>query len=156
VLTLIIGGQVDAQRPGSGTRAPDFTLPTLDSSTVHLAALHGHPVIIAFWATWCRPCQQEMPELASLYRAHLDDSLGLLAVNSGREKEAKIRRFVERLALPYPILLDHKQKTFMAYAAFGLPLTVSVDAAGLIRYRVQGPITPSQFDAGLQTILPGH
>jgi peroxiredoxin len=156
VLTLMAGGRATAQRPESGTRAPDFTLPTLDSSTVHLAALHGHPVIIAFWATWCHPCIEEMPELARLFRAHRDDSLFLLAVNSGVEKEARVRGFAARFALPYPILLDRKQKTLTTYAAFGLPLTVFVDTAGLIRYRVQGPINSSQVDTGLRVILPSH
>jgi peroxiredoxin len=154
VLTLAAAGRAGAQKLGPGGVAPDFSLTTLDSTTVHLAALRGHPIIINFWATWCRSCKQEMPELASRFRAHVDDSLVVLAVNSGIEKEAKVRSFTERLALPFPILLDHKQKTLTAYAAFGLPLTVFVDTAGAIRYRVQGPTSPHQLDAGLQAIMP--
>ena len=153
-LTLAATHGAEAQRPGLGGSAPDFSLVALDSSTIHLAALRGHPLIIVFWATWCTSCKQEFPALADLFKAHRDDGLLLLAVSSGGERVAKVRRFSEQLALPYPVLLDHKQKTAESYAAFGLPLTVFVDAAGLIRYRVQGPTTSGQLEAGLRAILP--
>jgi peroxiredoxin len=156
VLTLAASHRAGAQQPGAGTPAPDFSLLALDSSTVRLTSLRGHPVVIAFWATWCKPCKEEMPALAALYQAHRGDGLVFLAVNSGLEKETRVRRFTEQLALPYPILIDRKQKTLTAYAAFGLPLTVFVDTAGFIRYRVQGPIDSGQIDAGLRTILPQH
>src|SRR5690606_9859476 len=61
--------------------APDVTLPTLDGNTISLRELHGSPVIINFWATWCVPCRIEMPALQSLYNEYQDVGLHILAIN---------------------------------------------------------------------------
>ena len=146
--------QADAQTLQAGASAPDFTLAALDSSTVHLAELRGHPVIINFWATWCAPCVDEMPELASRYAAHRADGLVVLAVNGDREKEDKVRRFTARMSLAFPVLLDPRLAAATAFGVTQLPTTVFVDSTGVIRYISAGPILASQLEAGLRTILP--
>jgi cytochrome c biogenesis protein CcmG/thiol:disulfide interchange protein DsbE len=156
VLTLAAAFPAGAQRPGPGTPAPDFTLRALDSTTVRLAAFRGHPVIINFWATYCPPCIQEMPALGDRFRARRADSLVVLAINSGDEKERAIRRFTADMALPFPVLLDPGAKTADAYDVRGLPVTLFVDTAGVVRYRRDGPIQPGQLDAGLQAVIPNR
>jgi cytochrome c biogenesis protein CcmG/thiol:disulfide interchange protein DsbE len=153
VLTLAAAFPAGAQRPGPGTPAPDFTLDALDSTTVHLAAFRGHPVVINFWATWCPPCIHEMPELATRFVKHREANLEVLAVNADGEKADKIRRFAAGMSLPFPLLLDPKIRTATAYGVIQLPVTVFVDSAGVIRRMHAGPIQPGELDAGLREIL---
>ncbi len=143
-----------AQQAKVGASAPDFTLNALDSTTVHLAALHGRPVVINFWATWCRPCNNEMPELARRFAQHHEANLVVLAVNADGEPVDRIRRFASALSLPFPVLSDPKIRTATAYGVVRLPVTVFVDSAGIVRIVHAGPIQPSQLDAALRTILP--
>jgi peroxiredoxin len=143
-----------AQQVKAGGRAPDFTLRALDSTTVHLAAFHGRPVIINFWATWCPPCIHEMPELARRFAEHREANLEVVAVNADGESTDKIRQFATGLSLPFPILLDPRLKVASAYGVIQLPVTIFVDTAGVMRIVHAGPLQPSQLDAGLRMILP--
>jgi cytochrome c biogenesis protein CcmG/thiol:disulfide interchange protein DsbE len=154
VLTLAVVNRGSAQQLSVGTAAPDFSLAALDSTTVQLAAFRGRPVIINFWATWCPPCIQEMPELARRFAQYRDANLAVLAVNADGEKAEKIRRFTTALALPFPVLLDPRVRTASAYGVIQLPVTVFVDTAGVIRAVHAGPIQPSELDASVREILP--
>ena len=155
VLVFLLGtvALLLAQQPTVGTQAPEFSLRALDSTTVDLAKLRGHPVIINFWATWCPPCIHEMPELATRFNEHQEAGLVVLAVNADGEKEKKIRQFATGLSLPFPVLLDPRIRTAMAYGVIQLPVTVFVDSAGVIRRVHAGPIQPAEIDAGLEEIL---
>lgn len=153
MLTLGAVNRSGAQQAKAGASAPDFTLSALDSTTVHLAAFRGRPVIINFWATWCPPCIHEMPELATRFVKHRKAGLTVLAINADGEKAAKIRRFAAGLGLPFPVLLDPKLRTATAYGVIQLPATIFVDSAGVIRRVHAGPIQPGELDAGLEEIL---
>jgi cytochrome c biogenesis protein CcmG/thiol:disulfide interchange protein DsbE len=155
ILALTLGavGRLGAQEARAGASAPDFTLSALDSTTVHLAAFRGHPVVINFWATWCPPCIHEMPELATRFAQHREANLEVLAVNADGEKADKIRRFAAGMSLPFPVLLDPRIKTAAAYGVIQLPVTVFVDSSGVIRRIHAGPIQSSALDAGVDEIL---
>lgn len=155
-LALACPRSASAQRVRVGSPAPDFTLPSLDGSTVHLADYRGHPVIINFWATWCPPCQAEMPSLAAAEREHRSSGLVVLAVNGDRENAETISRFTAKMALGFPLLLDARSRVNSAYAVLQLPVTVFVDSTGVVRSIVAGPIQPAQFDRDLRTILSEH
>ena len=135
--------------------APALALAQLDGGTLDLVALRGRPVVVNFWATWCRPCRDEMPLLAARWRAHQSVGLEVLAVNSTDQERGKdVRRFVERLALPFPILLDKRGQMRERYALTTLPTTVFVDSAGVVRAVHSGALSPEQLDQALALILP--
>jgi peroxiredoxin len=94
-----------------------------------------------------------MPELATRFNEHQEAGLVVLAVTADGEKEKKIRQFATGLSLPFPVLLDPRIRTAMAYGVIQLPVTVFVDSAGVIRRVHAGPIQPAEIDAGLEEIL---
>jgi cytochrome c biogenesis protein CcmG/thiol:disulfide interchange protein DsbE len=140
--------------PVLGGPAPALALEQLHGGIADLTSLRGRPVVVNFWATWCGPCRQEMPELASRWRAHQSAGLEVLAVNSTDQERGKdVRRFVERLQLPFPVLLDKRGRMRERYALTTLPTTVFVDSAGVVRAMHSGALSPEQLDRALTLIL---
>ena len=124
---------------GRGSEAPDFSLPRLDDGTqVSLDALRGRVVLLNFWATWCKPCEDEMPAMARLHGALQALGLELLAVSvdPGRDE---VVRFQERLGLPFPILLDPEKRVARMYQTFRFPETFLIDREGMVVERYIGP-----------------
>ena len=124
---------------GRGSRAPEFSLPRLGGGEpMRLADLRGRVVLVNFWATWCKPCEEEMPAMQRLYQALAGPGFELLAI-SVDEDPAPVERFRERLGLEFPILLDPDQRVAHAWQTFRFPETLLVDAEGSVVERYVGP-----------------
>jgi peroxiredoxin len=135
-----------------GKPAPTFTLPDPNGITYTLDDLRGQVVLVNFWATWCEPCREEMPELDQLARDYRDAGLRVLAVNV-LEDGPKIREFGEELALDLPLLADRRGETYKAYNVQALPSTYLIDAEGIIRDVRLGTITRRYLDSRLPGLL---
>jgi len=123
---------------GRGTPAPDFALERLaDGASVRLSELRGRVVLVSFWATWCAPCEQEMPALERLYRELREEGFELLAVSVDTDAEA-VRAFQERLGISFPILLDPEQRVAREYQTFRFPESLLVDRDGRVVERYVG------------------
>ncbi len=137
--------------------APDFALETLAGDTVTLSHLRGHPVVLNFWATWCKPCRGEMSDIIAAYDANHAARLEVLAINlTDQERMRDVRSFVRELQLPFPVLLDHKGKVRKSYGLRGVPTSVFIDTLGVVRLVNIGPITRENVQRGLAEILPAH
>lgn len=114
--------------PKPGEPAPAFALERLEGGRVGLIDLRGRPVIVNFWATWCIPCRTEMPELALAWKQHRAAGLEVLAVNlTDQERRKDVHRFAEDLGIPFPVLLDVRDRVRERYELVMLPTTVFVD-----------------------------
>jgi len=145
-----------AQTPQIGQPAPDFSLETLDGGHSGLSELAGHPVLVNFWASWCKPCRTEMPEIVAVYREQLGTGLEVLAVNlTDQEAKKDVRRFVEEVGIPFRVLLDAKGKVRERYRLAGLPTSIFIDRAGIVRVIHPGPMSREALDQGLAEIVRG-
>ena len=146
-----------AQVPEVGRPAPDFGLAALQGGDVHLSQLRGRPVLINFWASWCGPCRTEMPEIVAAHAAHRAAGLEVLAVNlTDQERRKDVRRFVAEMSMVFPVLLDERGRVRRAYLLRGVPTTVFVDTAGVVRVIHPGPLTSEALAEGLSAILPAR
>lgn len=123
----------------AGALAPPLIAETLVGETVDLWALRGSPIIVNFWATWCGPCREEMPELQLLYDRYSADGLRILAVNGG-EPRGLIVPWVESFGLTYDILLDPGEQIARDYDLFGYPTTVVIGPNGAVTRVFRGPV----------------
>ena len=130
-------GQIPS--PREGFPAPDFTLDSLSGQPTSLASLRGQVVILNLWASWCGPCQAEMPTIERVYLSERSRGLAVLAVNSTfQDSEPSARAFARRFGLTYPILLDRDGSVSRTYLLHALPTTYIVDRHGIIRAVVLG------------------
>ena len=137
-LWVVFGAERPAGPVGEGHPAPDFTLPVLDGGEQSLALLRGRVVLLNFWATWCKPCEDEMPAMQRLHATLAGPDFELLAV-SVDEGDAEVRAFRDRLALRFPILLDPEKRAAGAYQTFRFPESWLIDRDGTVVARYIGP-----------------
>jgi thiol-disulfide isomerase/thioredoxin len=152
---VFAAASLQAQLPGKP--APGFTLKTLEGDTARLAEYVGHPVLINFWATWCKPCRGEMPLLIGAYQAHEEEGLAILAIDlTDQEWSLKdVRKFQTEFKMPFPLLLDENGKKRKLYGLRGDTTSVFVGSDGVVRAVNQGPIEAAVLQRYLTEILPG-
>jgi thiol-disulfide isomerase/thioredoxin len=121
-----------------GTDAPNFTVKLLSGGEMHLQDAAGHPLVLAFWATWCAPCRVELPALERLYHRFGPSGTGFLAVNV---EEADMRReveaFVRATGLSLPVALEGGTLS-ARYHVETIPHLVILDGSGKVREVLQG------------------
>ena len=130
-----MSGRPPPLRPG--VEVPGFSLPDPTGRTVGLDSYRGRPVLIHFWASWCKPCRKELPEIEAAYRDLRQQGLEVLAVNAGDDRQTA-QAFAERLGLTFPILLDEHWDTATDYGVIGLPITFFVGRDGKVMDVVAG------------------
>jgi peroxiredoxin len=139
LLYVVFSGSSTSQPVGRGSAAPDFSLPSLDSDRpIVLSELRGRVVLVNFWATWCQPCEDEMPAMERLYERLRPAGFELLAISVGEEPSV-VRSFRDRLGVTFPILLDSDKRVAAAWQTFAFPESLLVDRDGTVLERYVGP-----------------
>jgi len=149
----LAAGQTKEVGLAVGDTAPDFTLPTLNDEPIQLSQLRGKPVIINFWATWCPPCQREMPDLEKFYSDY-QSHVEFLSVNlTSQDRREKVASFIEQYGVTFPVVLDTKGKILKLYNIQTIPTTYILDENGVIRKKALGPLTYKQLQETI-ALLP--
>jgi peroxiredoxin len=117
--------------------APDFTLRSMDGPNLRLQQQRGRVVLVNFWATWCGPCREEMPQLNKLYDKYRSSGFVLLGVNVDDDAN-KGMEVAHKLGVKFPVLLDTDKKVSKLYDLATMPSTVLIDREGRIRYVHRG------------------
>jgi cytochrome c biogenesis protein CcmG/thiol:disulfide interchange protein DsbE len=138
--------------PAIGKPAPVFVRPTLDGGRVDLAALRGKVVLLDFWATWCAPCQTEMPTFANWQRQYAAQGLQVVGVSMD-DDAAPVRRLAARLKINYPMLMGDEKLGAQYGGILGLPLIYVIGRDGVVRARFQGETDPAKILAALRPLL---
>ncbi len=148
-----------------GTAAPSFSLPTLSGDRIALSAYCGktlskpfvnkirHTVVLSFWATYCKPCQKELPQLAAFAEKHKADNVLLLCVSVDKEAEAAVAPFVKERGIGAQVLLDPYLKTSQRYGVRSLPALFILDTLGVVRYCSYGFDETVDFGQKIERLL---
>jgi peroxiredoxin len=157
VATATTGGPTatPAPAPVTGAPAPDFSLQNLDGQTVTLSALRGQVVLINFWATWCIPCQAEMPAIQHAYDARKGHGFTVLAVNLN-EPAKDVQDYVKRLGVNFPVLLDAGDAISTMYRVRGYPTSFFVDRRGTVAIEQVGMMSETQLANNLAQLGLGE
>ena len=134
LLLLPATAQAAAQR---GSAAPAIEVPKLGGGVLRLADLRGKVVLVDFWASWCEPCQRELPALATLQREFGSRGLQVITINiDQQEKNAATQ--AQRLGVTLPVGLDPKGDLAAAYDLPKMPTSYVLDREGVVRFIHEG------------------
>lgn len=145
LLALLLGGCGEgAPKLNTGAPAPAFSALRLDGASVQFPGdFRGKPVIVRFWADWCRYCEGEMQAIQRVVQRR--PGLQVLAVNAGQDKQA-VAAFIGRIGVTYPALLDEQAEIARRYGVTGLPTTFFVGGDGVIKGKVVGEADEATFE----------
>jgi len=124
----------------------DYSLPDLNGKTHSLADYQGKWVIVNYWATWCPPCQEEIPDLVEFHDRHKDDDVVVIGINIEDIGEEQLSAFVDSFLISYPILRSEPLAVTPLGAVPGLPTTFIIAPDGSPVARQVGPVTGKQLD----------
>lgn len=134
-----------------GQPAPALAGKTIDGQPLSLQDLRGQVVLVNVWATWCKPCTTELPELARLHRELSPQGFSVLGVSiDKRQVLPKVRSEVARYQLGYPVLFDPESRAVHPWNVHGYPTSVLVGRDGTIRWRRDGMIHPNDPELAKQ------
>ncbi|HLV08708.1 MAG TPA: TlpA disulfide reductase family protein [Halanaerobiales bacterium] len=125
-----------------GERAPDFSLDLINRKQLTLSELRGKIVFLNFWATWCPPCQAEMPDIQKLHNEH--ENISILGINV-QENKATVSEYMMSNRYSFPVVLDNKGEVSRKYLVRGIPTTYILDENGVIIARHIGPLSYEQM-----------
>ncbi len=144
-----------SQGPQVGDSAPDFQLTSLDGQPVSLSDFEGNPVLLNFWATWCSPCQGEMPYLQEVYEGWQGTGLVLLAVDIG-ESSSRVEAFMQSEGLTFTVLLDTQGKVALQYGIRTFPTSFFIDGNGIIQeVKFSAFQSKAEIEASLLRLIGG-
>lgn len=121
----------------SGGEAANFTLKSADGSNIRLSEHRGQVVLINFWASWCGPCRQEMPELDSLHQKYQHLGFTVFGINVEQDR-ASADRVLRDIPVTFPVLFDDDNVVSELYQVDAMPATVLVDRSGTVRFAHKG------------------
>lgn len=134
--------------------APDFTVYDADGNAAQLSDYIGKPIVLNFWASWCGPCKNEMPEFNEK-SIELEGKVQFLMVNmtdGSRETLDTAKTYVESEGFTFPVLYDTDIDAANTYRVYSLPTTYFIDENGGLTARASGTIDAATLQKGIDMI----
>lgn len=156
LLLVLFFGLMNAQQGpiGVGKEAPDFTLTTFDGEQYQLADLRGKVVVINFWASWCKPCEQEAADLETAWRQYQTGGEVVFLGIAWTDTERNSLEYLSRFDITYPNGPDLRTLISQAYRITGVPETYIVDQNGILAYVKLSPfLSLGEIRAAIDPLL---
>lgn len=136
---------------GFKSKAKDFTLPDLEGDMIALSDYRGQNVFLNFWASWCEPCVDEMPDIEKIYQTYQDQGLVVLTINTGEDKTT-VTEFMQQHGYTFPVLLDLNLNTARQYKTTSIPVSFFINKDGKIAAKKVGLITAEEIKQQLDKL----
>ena len=133
-------------------QAPEFTRRDLKGASIELHSFRGKVVLLNFWATWCGPCEVEMPIFAGWQNQYGPQGLQVIGISMD-DDPALARKLAAKLKLNYPVAMGDEKLGELYGGVLGLPLTYLIDKNGVVRAKIQGETAPKTIEAQIKALL---
>lgn len=145
-------GQSTVPPPKVGAAAQNFTLTTVDGTTVTLDQYRGKPVWLVFGASWCAACQAEVADVQAAYEKYGKDGLVVLGVNINEGQDA-VRSYASRVGTTYPVGADDRSAIADAYRVSAIPAHFFLDRNGVLREIRQGGVSTDSITGSVERVM---
>lgn len=134
--------------------APDFVVMDGKGESVRLSEMTGKPIVLNFWASWCPPCKEEMPDFEKAYNKYKDEITFMMVnmTDNHQETVKKAKAHIEENGYTFPVYFDTEYSAAIAYQANSIPITFFIDADGNIVTYAPGMIGYELIEKGIEMI----
>ena len=156
VVSILTGGHVTngtSQPPNQlvGKHVASFSLAGLNGGTIAAPWKSGHPAVLIFFASWCGPCQKEMPEVAAYLRHHNEGSVEVIGIDS-HDTRGPAMAFDQKSGVAFRVVFDPNLKVANIFNLAAIPDTAFVNAKGVVTQIYSGAIPASQLAKGIANL----
>lgn len=139
---------------GGNPTAPDFTVYDKDGAAVSLSDFVGKPVVLNFWASWCGPCKNEMPDFDEVYKQYGDDVVFLMVniTDGTNETVDSASSFIQSAGYTFPVYYDTELAAVSVYGVSSIPMTFFIDANGDVAAYHTGTMSKDLLLSGINMI----
>lgn len=132
--------------PQNDPMAPAFTFRDLNGNTVSLEDYKGKVLFLNFWATWCGPCRQEIPDFIEMYDKYQEKGLEIIGISLDRLSESKLKQWVDKNKINYPVVMATQEVVNDYQPGQFIPSTILIDAQGRIRHKHVGLLNKTTME----------
>jgi peroxiredoxin len=143
------GGAVESKVPG---QVPDLTLPGLSGKQVRLSDYKGTILLVDFWATWCAPCKETIPDLVRLQDRYRKNGLEVIGISLDVQGETAVAAFVKQYRMNYTVALGNERTARAFGGIVGIPTSFVVDRRGRIVKRFVGMVDAATYEDLIRTL----
>ena len=148
-------GEAVSETEEQPSLAPDFTVYDLEGNAHKLSDFRGKPVLLNFWASWCGPCQMEMPDFEKYYESH-GDKVNFIIVNltdGQQETVESASAFIAEKGYTFPVYYDTDIDAAAKYGVSAVPVSYFIDAEGYFLAWAQGALSADMLQQGMDLLL---
>lgn len=137
------------------TKTADFTMQDFAASSVKLSDYFGKPIIVNFWATWCGPCQSEMPAFDTMYQKYGDEVhfIMLNLTDGSRDTVESVTKFIEDAGYTFPVYFDTSMEGAYTYSAYSIPMTLFITSDGQLAHTQMGAMSEETLEKFVETLI---
>ena len=140
-------------KPADRRMAPDFSLRDASGQTVRLSDSRGKVVLVNFWATWCAPCEREIPWFVDFQRSHGQDDFTVLGISMDVDGWNAVKPYVERKKINFPVVLGNEQVARLFGGLEAIPLTLVIDRSGRVAAIHAGLCRRDEYEGDITAVL---
>jgi cytochrome c biogenesis protein CcmG, thiol:disulfide interchange protein DsbE len=151
-IAVLLAGCTCVAQLKIGDAAPAFTIKTINGKSVSLSDFRGDVVLLNFWATWCGPCQTEMPRFMRFQRQYGPQHFQVIGISMD-DSDAPVRTFAAKLKVNYPIAVGTAKLAGSYGGILGMPITLLIDRSGNIAKRYEGAVDLDVIERDIEQLL---
>ena len=152
-LLVLAWAAVPAFAGESVKTAPAFVVKTVEGKSLKLADFKGRPVVIDFWATWCKPCRASMPHLETVHKRYEPQGLVVMGLSVDEEEPAAVKKYAQKMGISFRIAMANERVLDLYGPVRSIPTTFFINRQGEVVRRVVGYIDEDTLDGYVKELL---